>query len=73
MSHKLRVPDYCECVSVLSEQGLDYRSSSLPDDDPEHEDLPEHDGETIVVQCGPLVGFYRVGRSHRARPRAAVD
>jgi hypothetical protein len=72
MSNKPRIPDYAECVTLLSEQGLDYRSPSPPEDDPEHEDLPEYEGETVAVQCGPLVGLYRVGRRRPARPRGAT-
>jgi hypothetical protein len=64
MSNKSRIPDYAECVTLLGE-GLDDRSSSPPEDDPEREDRPEYDGEPVAVQCGPLVGFYRVGRRRR--------
>jgi hypothetical protein len=66
MSNKPRVPDYCECVTLLREQGLDDVGHSLPDDDPEHEDRLDYDGEMAAVQCGPLVGVYRVGRRRRA-------
>jgi hypothetical protein len=72
MSNKPRIPDYAECVTFLSEQGLDDGSPSASEDEPEHDDPTEYDGETVAVQCGPLVGLYRVGRRHRARPRAAA-
>jgi hypothetical protein len=56
-----RTADCPDVMMLLRGQGLDYVGVSRSEHDPEHEDRPGHEGETLLVavHCGPCVGVYR--------------